>query len=641
MLTAAYWQLDADQADAFNSRGNTLVVAGPGSGKTRLLVAKAVRIALEDSPRAVCIVTFSKNAVIEIQHRLVAALGAERAKYITVGTFHALTYKMLRSFWKATNQPAPTLLADFAGKDLMLRCITQLKLDIEIEIDEALQALSAAKSMPITSGEAKLIHANPNTQKLINLYESKRKALRAIDFDDMVREAAFALRSGAMARLPFTHFLADEYQDIDPAQKDWLDFHISAGASLTAVGDDDQTIYGFRASMGFAAMTQFCDQFNAARVNLATNYRCAQDIIGASRLVIEVSRDRFYKDIRGKSTDLGRVSVAAESSPENAAHEVMANFNRAAEDNPDLTFAVISRTNIGLDVFEMTATLGGVPAIRIGSTSLLKKEVIARRVALLTSVVSPFDKSVFVSAIHGLKFTNQAKAAIAEFFASTSDKLTVTESLYEASLYQLLGRDDATLLRTLRDSMLSMCEDYADLNAEPESDSATSLFVGRCFDRCMGLVVEIPILGFLRKVLTQYRRGTVIDRLLSLESKTPADESKREGVLTLLTGHKSKGLEFDHVWIVGCSNGGFPSNDKGDGSRVVVKKLPLSGAESDLAEPDIFAEEERRLFYVAMTRAKKTLTLCYVKDQGPNLYIQQMTGHAAANAQPELQVVAA
>ena len=114
----------------------------------------------------------------------------------------------------------------------------------------------------------------------------------------------------------------------------------------------------------------------------------------------------------------------------------------------------------------MSATLSGVPGIRIGSTSLLKKEVIARRVALLTSVVSPFDKTVFVSAIHGLKFTNPAKAVVADFFAGTSDKLTVTESLYEASLYQLLGRDDATLLRTLRDSMLSMSEDYADLNVE-------------------------------------------------------------------------------------------------------------------------------------------------------------------------------
>ena len=638
MLSPGFWKLDADQAKAFESNGNTLVVAGPGSGKTRLLVAKAIRLYLQHSSRDVCIVTFSKAAVTEIEHRLVAALGSERAKRIKVGTFHALTYKMLRAYWTASRQTPPTLLTDFAGKDLMMHCITQL--NSEFDIEQALQALSIAKAAPISSGEAKLASTDPKLTQLLNLYEHKRKANGAIDFSDMVREAAFGLRAGTIAPLPFKYFLVDEFQDIDPAQKSWLDYHLSKGAQATVVGDDDQAIYGFRASMGFAAMTQFCDQFQATRLNLSTNYRCALDIVEASRMVIQFSTDRFPKNIRGSATDRGEICIASEESEIVVADQVAADFAFHLDSDPQMTFAVISRTNVGLDAIEMGCARAGVPCIRIGSASLLKKEAIARRVALLTCIVQPFDKRAFLSAVHGLTITNSGKSLIADFFTNASTRHTVTETLFQAALYPTLSRDDATLLRGLRDCMVSISEDYEeltqDLNEGSPDNARVGQFITRSFDRLMTIQKETPILAFLRSVLSAYRRGTVLERLQSLDKKDSTDESKREGVVTLITAHRSKGLEFDRVWVIGCSDGVFPSSEKGDilpSARTAPKNN--TGKESAGAHAiNVFAEEERRLFYVSMTRAKQALTLSFVAEQGPNLYLAQL--QAAAGPTPSL-----
>lgn len=398
---------------------------------------------------------------------------------------------MLRDAWDKSGVKPPVLLTEFASKDLMMRCLTQLSSGCDV--DEALQALSIAKSSPISAGEPNLSSGDPEIARLLNLYEHKRKAICAIDFLDMVRECTFGLRSGTVEALPAKHFLVDEFQDIDPAQKDWLDLHLRRGADATAVGDDNQAIYGFRASMGFTAMTLFCDQFKAKRLNLSTNYRCSQVIIAASRLVIEVSRDRFYKNIQEFTAARGTICITPPEADEaSLADTAIANFNFHLAENPTATFAVISRTNNELDAVEMACARAGAPSLRVGSASLLKKESIARRVALLTAVAQPFDKAAFVSAIHGLAFTNQGKSAIADFFANSPTTHNITESLFEASLYQTLCRDDATLLRTLREQMTSMGEDFADLNQETPTEDQIGQFVARSFDRCMQFQKETP-----------------------------------------------------------------------------------------------------------------------------------------------------
>jgi superfamily I DNA/RNA helicase len=637
-LSPTYWRLDADQTKVFLSDGNTLGLAGPGSGKTRVLVCKAVRLSLLHGPSNVAMVTFSKPAVTEIKDRLVLAMGAAFAKQVKVGTFHALCYEMLKNYWQRERVTPPVLLNEPESLDLIKWCVSEL--GFEGSWSDIQGHITLAKAVPIADGNLRLFHPDPQIDAVINLYEVQRRNRGAIDFSDMVREATFALRCGKAQPLQAQFILSDEYQDIDAAQKEWLDYHAQLGKKLTVVGDDDQSIYAFRAAMGYAAMVQFVDKFSALRYDMGNNYRSTHRVIEAARIVIEKNRDRFAKNFACMSGQTGAVRTSPSSSDLDQIDAILEDYQAQTAINPQASFAVLSRTNLGLDELEMVANGKSILVHRLGDNTILKKEEVVRRIAALNCITKPFHHASLASALMAYGISKAGKVAITGYFNSCDKSRSILDVCFDTSLYEPLKRDDATLVRGFRDILMALGDDYAKLQEQAHSEEAVDSLIKDCFSRMATYVVETPLLAFLRKVLTVWRRGTLVERINSLDEIAKRAATKT-GALTLCTAHKSKGMEFDHVWIINCSNGEFPSKGKGESVAETAPSKSVDAEKSPLV--GIHSDEERRLFYVAMTRAKQTLTLSYVVAKGPNMYIeelQQAQSDAAAMAAEQLSLPA-
>jgi superfamily I DNA/RNA helicase len=561
-------ELNEQQREVALLRRHCVAIACPGAGKTKTIAAKAAAL-LQDPNSIVGAVTFSKDAAMELRQRILGIAGAQAKRRLIAGTFHSLAFRQL-------GQPGDSrrdIATDGDRMGLLARVIAELGLGWKPE-----EVIPIIERIKTNFGRVDAASDSPDAQ----LYAAYQDALTRngkIDFQDMLRLAVAGMESGEIEPYRLSHLLVDEFQDTDPLQYRWVELHAQAGAQVTVVGDDDQSIYGFRAALGFRGMEAFASTFGAQKVVLGSNYRCRSEILAAADRVIRHNTDRIPKLLQAERGAGGVVTAQRfddEFTDAVAAVEALQPKLLAGQ-----SCAILARTNRILDPIEAVCRSHGMSYYRASGASVLDRPQGALMCNLLEIV-------------EGRK-QNGLDAVLGHMGMSSPD-LRVLHRHMGAQLVQrtkkeLVGlgltEDTATAYRGFMKRLgewQSLCE-----------REFYSLALAGVYEWMMAGAkgdAAIRAIQATHDVVSRLN-GSFRDRIefLKRDNNKPV-----EGALVLTTMHSAKGLEWDHVWISRAEEGVVPDD-----------KSPES--------------EERRLFYVAMTRARETLVIATIKKNAVSRFV--------------------
>lgn len=559
-------ELNPQQREVAQLRSHCVAIACPGAGKTKTIATKAALL-LANPSAIVCAVTFSKDAALKLRERILALAGAAVKKRLIAGTFHSLAFKQLTP----PGGRKRDIASDGDRMGLLARVIAELGLEWKPE-----EVVPVIERIKTNFGR---VEAGTADAELYDAYQEALARNGKIDFQDMLRLSVAGMEAGEIQPYRITDLLVDEFQDTDPLQYRWVELHANAGANVTVVGDDDQSIYGFRAALGFHGMESFARTFDARRVVLGSNYRCRSEILSAADLVIRNNVDRIPKLLHAERGTGGAVATRRfddEYADAVAALEALQPLLAAGR-----SCAILARTNRILDPIEAVCRSHGVKYYRASGGSVINRPQGALMCNLLEIV-------------EGRKH-NGLDAVLGHMGMGSGDLMV---------LHRDMG---AALVQRQKTDLVA-------LGVSDNTATAYRGFMKRLAEwqaLCERQFYSLALEGVLEWMMN-YAKGDqairaihgtydVISRLngpfseriefLKRDNNQPAADA-----LVLTTMHSSKGLEWDHVWITRAEEGVVPDE---------------KSAES----------EERRLFYVAMTRARDTLTIATIKKNAISRFV--------------------
>lgn len=564
--------LNLHQRKAVEAKGHCLVTACPGSGKTRVLAYRSAHLLTRNPTGKLLAVTFTRDAATSLKERILTQAGASARSRIAVGTLHSLAITQLKraGLFKRIASPAEqSLLMRRAGEHT----------HEPIPYEDTVQAIEQIKS---TMESPPPEHESTGAEAY-HLYQGYMDQAGLHDFYDLLLLAVLSMRDGSAKPFSPNWLLVDEAQDMDEVQMAWVREHTQSGAETMLVADDDQSIYGWRHAMGYKGLIQFREQLKADLVTLPVNYRCDQTIIQAAAKLIMCNKERVAKKVEGVATDPGRVSVL---SFDDRILEAEAIVEEAAKDPRE--FAVLARTNQLLDAVELKLSAHGIAYYRTGGRSLWEREAPGTVLGLLNAVTEQKHGGI-ITALHYTKVP-----------VTTIDALlpTNTRNPYRKLLN---GMEDPPARTSKKESMervgliklARLCRQWEALLSQNRSALVINGIAVWVRSHLQPTHPEHDICTWLSETLMRMD-GPLSKRLALLQRPRKND---REGI-ALMTLHSSKGLEWDRVWIVGVEQDVLPHEDS-----------PL--------------EEERRLCYVGMTRARHELFLSWKKGVGSSQFLEE------------------
>ncbi|MBU6282018.1 UvrD-helicase domain-containing protein, partial [bacterium] len=603
--------LNPPQREAVTHTGSPLLVlAGAGSGKTRVLTYRIAHLVLHLGvrPAEILAVTFTNKAAREMRERLEGLLGA-RAHELTVGTFHAVCARWLRR--EAPRIGLPSSFAIYDDSDSLSLCKRALA-DLDVS-EEAVppQALRAFLDRRKNAADALDAGSDPRNDPMVRAalrYEELLARAGATDFGGLILGMVRVLSSDDEVRdryrARYRHVLVDEYQDINRAQYVLLQRLAARSPNLAVVGDDDQSIYGFRGATVKAILDFERDHPEARVVRLEQNYRSTGNILGAAGAVIQRNAGRHGKRLWTDRGEGEKVVVATLPDDRSEAHYVGGEVTAALARGRDLSeIAICYRTNAQSRVLEEELVRRGYAYVLVGGTRFYDRKEVKDALAYLRVMVNPSDDVSLVRIVNvptrGIGATTVAALAAAARerggpISSVLDAIVAGESVPGVAsasrgrvqaFWETIGRLRSGLgacsLEETVDRMLQESGLVARLRAEGTEEAETRadnldelVSAARELDSLEGAPVGgLAVEAFLERA--------------ALVSDLDASDGRRSAV-TMLTLHNSKGLEFPVVVLTGMEEGLFPHKRAIDDGDV---------------------EEERRLCYVGMTRARERLVL--------------------------------
>jgi DNA helicase-2/ATP-dependent DNA helicase PcrA len=600
--------------------GPLLVVAGAGSGKTRVLTHRIAYLLATGAarPGEILAITFTNKAAAEMRERVGQLIGRSvRAMWVT--TFHSACARMLRADAERLGYSRGFTIYDESDSLRMLkRCLAELGVDPKRFPPRAVRAkISGAKNQLIDADAYAEMQGSVFEEVVAEafpLYEKRMLEANAMDFDDLLVRTVNALELFEEVRerwrRTFRHVLVDEYQDTNHAQYRLLQLLASEHGNLMVVGDEDQSIYSFRHA-DIRNILDFEHDFpEAAVVKLEQNYRSTQTILSAANAVVEHNRERRPKHLWTEIAGGEPVQLTELTDEHEEARWVAAEIERLGEEHgvARSDVAVFYRTNAMSRVLEDTLVRYELPYQVIGGTKFYDRAEIKDAIAYLNLLVNPSDLVSFARVVNsprrGIGNTSQGRLAA---YANTTG-LTIWEvmervedvpglgaaaikavSRFHETMEGLRDRAETASVAGVVEAVLSetgYLEALAaerTVEAEGRAENLEELVgVGAEFDlnREREGESEVPPLEeFLQQV--------------SLVSDQDSIQSEQE-LVTLMTLHNAKGLEYDTVFVVGCEDGAFPH----------MRALEEGGE-----------EEERRLCYVAITRARQRLYMTWARER--------------------------
>lgn len=630
-------QLNESQKEAVKQiDGPLMVIAGAGSGKTRVLTYRiAYMLTKGINPFNILALTFTNKSAKEMKERIHALVGDSLSKSVNMGTFHSIFYRILRVEGDKLGYTRNLTVYDTDdAKGVIKSIVKEMNLDPKLYLPNfILQRISAAKSSLLSAEEyaasPEIIEADarggrPYIAEIFLRYNNRLKKSDAMDFDDLLYYMNILLRDFPEMLYKyqnrFLYILVDEYQDTNYAQYIIIKKLAAAHHNICVVGDDAQSIYAFRGA-NIQNILNFKKDFpTAVTVKLEQNYRSTQNIVNAANAIIKNNKTQIEKEVWTDNSEGGKINVIRSGSDSdealNIAHSIFE--TKQNEHVANNRFAILYRTNAQSRAIEEALIKKHIPYVIYGGLSFYKRKEIKNVLAYFRLAINNHDEESL------LRIINYPQRGIG---ATTIDKLKVTANEQQQRLWNLIEDPDrynldlgaATKARlkdfTLRikgfSSMITTTDAYElgkhivtssgifqnlkeDITEKERLDNVEELL-----DSMKEFVEREPDFEFNEdtgELIEEYFPS--LDRFMSSVALLTDEEKKEDGKqdkVKLMTIHAAKGLEFDYVYISGLEENLFPSS------------LALS-SRSEL-------EEERRLFYVAVTRAKKMLTLSFAQTR--------------------------
>lgn len=644
--------LNPEQSAAVHTlRGPLLVLAGAGSGKTRVVtmrIAELIRNGV--APDRILAVTFTNKAAAEMRERVMQILypGQRVPQGVPtpfVATFHALCVQILHRHITKLGFPEQFAIYDRSDQESLAgRVIKDALPSGKLRPSDFLNIVSKWKTQSIRPDDADQYAENDHEYAascIYGRYQTALKACGAVDFDDILLLTEDLLRDFpevlAEERGRYDHILVDEYQDTNQSQYRIVKALAEEHRNLCVVGDDDQSIYAWRGAEVTHILRFRNDWPDAKVVKLETNYRSTHEIIKWSNRVVAFNRQRHPKTLRAtRSGEMPRVLQCQD--PDDEAEKVVSEIRRRIQikvRKPN-EIAVLFRTNEQSRLFEMEFKRQNVPYTLIGSMSFFDRKEIRDLLAYLRVILNPKDEVSLLRAI------NTPPRGIGQ---TTMIRCMETALARHKTLWEMLGNEAGLAAAKIQPKAITAIGGFRDLIRTLQIKAHTLPVDGliRELIDSINYYSEIERLNekqsdrelrwnlveeFVNSAATfvqkeeRPRLGTFVQQLSLMDrddSGSEKEEQLKNGAVILMTLHSAKGLEFPEVYMVGMEEGLLPH-----------KKSVESMREDDIAE-------ERRLCYVGMTRAKERLTLSLAlarmkwgvkRKTIPSRFLYEMTGHA-------------
>ena len=601
--------------------GPCLVLAGAGSGKTRVIINKIAHLIGKCGylPKQIAAVTFTNKAAREMKERVAQSIGKESSKGLIVSTFHTLGFDIIKREYKYLGFKANMTLFDEHDQMALLKDLTADLLQEDKELLRTLiNRISNWKNDLCSPQQAMALARDKQEQTFAHCYDRYNKQLRAynaLDFDDLIMLPTLLFKQNAEVRSKWQekirYLLVDEYQDTNTSQYELIKLLVGDRARFTVVGDDDQSIYSWRGARP-QNMVRLRDDFPALRViKLEQNYRSSQRILHCANILIDNNDHVFDKKLFSNLGEGEKLQIIEAKNEEHEAERVVGELiaHRFIAKTHYRDYAILYRGNHQSRLLEKILMQNRIPYKISGGTSFFSRAEIKDMMAYLRLVVNQDDDAAFLRIVNTPK--REIGTATLEKLGSLAQEKHVSlfEAIFDFELIQRVTPKAYDALqkfarwivelndeiqrsepeRAVRSMLTSLhYEEYLyEYATSPKAAEMQSKNVATLFDWVADMLKgdEFNEPMNLNQIVT---RLTLRDMLERGEEEDDSDQ------VQLMTLHASKGLEFPHVFLIGMEEGILPHQTSIDEDNV---------------------EEERRLAYVGITRAQQNLWFSLCKER--------------------------
>ncbi|WP_296026930.1 DNA helicase Rep [uncultured Aggregatibacter sp.] len=601
--------------------GPCLVLAGAGSGKTRVIINKIAHLIGKCGylPKQIAAVTFTNKAAREMKERVAQSIGKESSKGLIVSTFHTLGFDIIKREYKHLGFKANMTLFDEHDQMALLKELTADLLQEDKELLRTLiNRISNWKNDLCSPQQAMTLARDKQEQTFAHCYDRYNKQLRAynaLDFDDLIMLPTLLFKQNEEVRSKWQekirYLLVDEYQDTNTSQYELIKLLVGERARFTVVGDDDQSIYSWRGARP-QNMVRLRDDFPALRViKLEQNYRSSQRILHCANILIDNNDHVFDKKLFSNLGEGEKLQIIEAKNEEHEAERVVGELiaHRFIAKTHYRDYAILYRGNHQSRLLEKILMQNRIPYKISGGTSFFSRAEIKDMMAYLRLVVNQDDDAAFLRIVNTPK--REIGTATLEKLGSLAQEKHVSlfEAIFDFELIQRVTPKAYDALqkfarwivelndeiqrsepeRAVRSMLASLhYEEYLyEYATSPKAAEMQSKNVATLFDWVADMLKgdEFNEPMNLNQIVT---RLTLRDMLERGEEEDDSDQ------VQLMTLHASKGLEFPHVFLIGMEEGTLPHQTSIDEDNV---------------------EEERRLAYVGITRAQQNLWFSLCKER--------------------------
>ena len=599
---------DKQKEAVLQTEGPCLVIAGAGSGKTKVLTHKIAYLISEKNikPWNILAITFTNKAASEMKERIGKLIG-DASQDMWMGTFHSICVRILRRFIDRIGFDNSFLIFDTSDqKTIVKECLKKLNIDDKMFTDRSvLSEISNAKNEMLTPKEYKVKYSGDYRKDKIGqvyeLYQKKLKENNAVDFDDIINYTIEILTENSDVLEYYTekfhYVLVDEYQDTNKAQFNLISLFASRYGNITVVGDNDQSIYSFRGA-DITNILNFEKDFPGSKIiKLEQNYRCTGNILKAANAVIKHNENKYDKKLwtENEEGELPCLHQAEDEYDEGRFIAEQIAHLKTEEYMKPSDFAILYRMNAQSRAIEDILRREDIPYKVIGGVKFYERKEIKDIIAYLRLIYNPSDN------ISLKRIINEPKRGIGK---TSLDKIQEISERLGTSMFEVIKHAEQFELNRIKansEEFVKLIEEFR----EKQSQLSISELIKEVLNKSgytKALENENSVeaetrIENLEEFLTvaiefeeEAAENTLPEFLESITLSSDIDDLEdEENQVTLMTLHSAKGLEFPVVFLVGMEEGIFP------GYRSMEEPREL--------------EEERRLFYVGITRAKRFLYL--------------------------------
>ncbi|MDC4234742.1 DNA helicase Rep [Pasteurella multocida] len=601
--------------------GPCLVLAGAGSGKTRVIINKIAYLVAKCGyvPRQIAAVTFTNKAAREMKERVAHSIGKEASRGLIVSTFHTLGFDMIKREYKQLGFKANMTLFDEHDQYALLKELTaDLLCEDKDLLRELISVISRWKNDLVLPPQAKQLARDHKQQMFAACYDRYNQQIRAynaLDFDDLIMLPTLLLQQNGVVRTKWQqkirYLLVDEYQDTNTSQYELIKLLVGERACFTVVGDDDQSIYSWRGAQPQNMMRLKTDFPHLNVVKLEQNYRSTQRILHCANILIDNNDHVFAKKLFSTLDQGEKLQVIEAKNEEEEAERVVGELiaHRFMRKTKYKDYAILYRGNHQSRLLEKVLMQNRIPYKISGGTSFFSRAEIKDMMAYLRLVVNQDDDAAF------LRIVNTPKREIGTVTLQKLGELahekhcSLFEAIFDFELIQRITPKAYNALQHFGQWMVQLSDEV--IRSEPERAIRSMLaqlhyeeYLYEYATSSKAAEMQSKNVATLFDWVAEMLKGNDIDEPITLNQVVTrltlrdmlerGEEDDESDQVQLMTLHASKGLEFPHVFLIGMEEGILPYQTSIDEDNV---------------------EEERRLAYVGITRAQQTLTFSLCKER--------------------------